>query len=39
MEYLDDAGEVVQRDTTETMRDTYHRYCAAEGIEVVDLDE
>jgi quercetin dioxygenase-like cupin family protein len=39
MEYLDDAGEVVQRDTTETMRDTYHRYCAAEGIAVVDLDE
>ena len=38
MEYLDDHGEVVQRDSTETLRDTYLRYCEANGFEAVDLD-
>ena len=38
MEYLDDRGSVVQRDTTETMRETYAEHCRAEGVEAVDLD-
>ena len=38
MEYLDEHGAVVQRDTTETMRDTYAEHCRANGLEVVDLD-
>jgi 2,4'-dihydroxyacetophenone dioxygenase len=38
MEYLDEMGEVIQSDTTETMRDTYHRYCSAKGLDVVNLD-
>ena len=38
MEYLDDHGEVVQRDSTETLRETYLRYCEANGFEGVDLD-
>ena len=38
MEYLDDHGEVVQRDSTETLRETYLRYCEANGFEAVDLD-
>jgi 2,4'-dihydroxyacetophenone dioxygenase len=38
MEYLDEHGAVVQRDTTETMRDTYAEHCRAHGLEVVDLD-
>jgi hypothetical protein len=38
MEHLDDRGAVVQRDSTETLRDTYVRYCKDNGIEPVDLD-
>jgi 2,4'-dihydroxyacetophenone dioxygenase len=38
MEYLDDRGEVIQRDSVDTLRDAYHRYCAAEGLDPVDLD-
>ena len=38
MEYLDEHGSVVRRDTTDTLRDTYHRYCEAEGLEIADLD-
>jgi hypothetical protein len=38
MEYLDEDGAVVQRDTTETMRATYAEHCRAHGLEVVNLD-
>jgi 2,4'-dihydroxyacetophenone dioxygenase len=38
MEYLDDRGEVVQRDSTDTLRETYVRYCKDNGLEPVDLD-
>ena len=38
MEYLDDQGEVVQRDSTETLRESYLRYCNDNGLEPVDLD-
>ncbi|HYZ99239.1 MAG TPA: 2,4'-dihydroxyacetophenone dioxygenase family protein [Acidimicrobiales bacterium] len=37
MEYLDEDGNVIRRDTTETMRETYERFCEGEGIEIVDL--
>jgi 2,4'-dihydroxyacetophenone dioxygenase len=37
VEYLDDNGEVLQRDDTASLRQAYERYCAANGIEVVDL--
>jgi hypothetical protein len=38
MEYLDEQGQVLRRDTTDTMRQAYLGHCAAHGIEVVDLD-
>jgi 2,4'-dihydroxyacetophenone dioxygenase len=38
MEYLDDDGHVIRRDTTETMRDTYERFCEDEGIGIADLE-
>jgi hypothetical protein len=38
MEYVDDQGEVIQRDSTETLRAAYHRYCEASGLEPADLD-
>lgn len=38
MEYLDDDGSVIRRDTTETMRETYERFCESEGVEAIDLD-
>jgi quercetin dioxygenase-like cupin family protein len=38
MEYLDDQGEVVQRDSTETLRETYFGYCKTSGVEPADLD-
>jgi 2,4'-dihydroxyacetophenone dioxygenase len=38
MEYLDEQGDVVQRDTTETLRESYLRYCKDNGLEPVDLD-
>jgi 2,4'-dihydroxyacetophenone dioxygenase len=38
MEYLDDQGQVVQRDSTETLRETYLGHCKANGFEPVDLD-
>jgi 2,4'-dihydroxyacetophenone dioxygenase len=38
MEYVDERGAVVQRDTTETMRDAYVEHCRARGVEVVNLD-
>jgi 2,4'-dihydroxyacetophenone dioxygenase len=37
MEYLDADGTVLRQDTTDTMRATYERFCAAEGIEPIDL--
>jgi quercetin dioxygenase-like cupin family protein len=38
MEYLDDRGDVVQRDSTETLREAYLRYCRDNGLEPADLD-
>jgi quercetin dioxygenase-like cupin family protein len=38
MEYLDENGVVLRRDTTDTMREAYLGYCQKQGIEVVDLD-
>lgn len=38
MEYLDEHGDVVQRDSTETLREAYLRYCKDNGCEPVDLD-
>ena len=38
MEYLDEHGDVVQRDSTETLRESYLRYCKDNGLEPVDLD-
>jgi len=38
MEYLDDQGQVIRTDTTETMRATYEQFCRTEGIEIVDLE-
>jgi hypothetical protein len=37
MEYLDDDGSVIRRDTT-TMRETYERFCESEGVEIADLE-
>jgi quercetin dioxygenase-like cupin family protein len=37
VEYLDDDGNVIQRDTTDTMADTYRRYCEQNGLEPLDL--
>jgi 2,4'-dihydroxyacetophenone dioxygenase len=38
MEYLDDQGEVVQRDSTDSLRESYLRYCTDNGLSPVDLD-
>jgi hypothetical protein len=38
MEYLDDDGSVIRRDTTETMREAYERFCESEGVEIADLE-
>ena len=38
MEYLDQQGDVIQRDSTETLRESYVRYCNDNGLEPVDLD-
>jgi 2,4'-dihydroxyacetophenone dioxygenase len=38
MEYVDDRGAVIQRDTTEGMRQRYEEHCRALGVEVADLD-
>jgi len=38
MEYLDDQGEVVQRDSTETLRESYLRYCNDNRLEPAALD-
>ncbi len=38
MEYLDEQGLVLRRDTTDSMRQAYLGFCAEHGIEVVDLD-
>lgn len=37
VEFLDDSGDVVQRDTTDSMRETYLDYCKANGLAEVDL--
>lgn len=37
VEYLDDDDQVIQRDDTNSMMETYHRYCETNGIAVVDL--
>jgi 2,4'-dihydroxyacetophenone dioxygenase len=38
MEYFDERGAVVRRDTTETMRQTYAEHCRAQRVEGVNLD-
>lgn len=38
MEYLDGNGEVIQRDSTETLREAYIRYCDEHAIAPADLD-
>jgi hypothetical protein len=38
MEYVDDDGRVIRRGTTETMRETYERFCEGHGIDIADLD-
>jgi 2,4'-dihydroxyacetophenone dioxygenase len=37
VEYLDERDQVIHRDDTESMRETYLRYCEANGLEVNDL--
>lgn len=37
VEYLDDDDQVIQRDTTATMLDTYLGYCEANGLDPADL--
>jgi 2,4'-dihydroxyacetophenone dioxygenase len=38
MEYLDDEGNVIRRDTTDTMRETYERFCEREGVDITNLE-
>jgi hypothetical protein len=38
MEYLDDHGEVIRRDSTDTLRDAYLRYCTDSGFEPAELE-
>jgi quercetin dioxygenase-like cupin family protein len=38
MEYLDDRGSVVQRDSADTLRKAYLHHCRDNGLEPVDLD-
>ena len=38
MEYLDGDGNVVQRDSTDTLRAAYLRYCDAHGLEPANLE-
>lgn len=37
MEYLDDRGEVLRKDTASSLRDVYLRYCREQGIAPLDL--
>jgi 2,4'-dihydroxyacetophenone dioxygenase len=37
MEYLDDDGAVLRRDTPSSLRETYLRYCAANGLAPLEL--
>ena len=39
VEYLGPDGTVTSRYTCETLRTAYHRYCAEQGIEPLDLDD
>jgi hypothetical protein len=39
MEYLDESGKVLQRDTSSSLLDAYLRYCSDSGLLPVDLGD